>query len=425
MRRMQVVLLVSTLTLSSGEARGACNVIPAAATTFRSTLGTVDRPFAGPGDVIEVAADGCAQTAGLPQAVGDLVVSLVFSPMGGSDTIVVLTPGTCPDVDAALAACGLPPSTRTMCRHVEPPDLEKPSGRPDHLRVTFPDTDDLVGTPDDDLTLAGPVALAVSVRGAALPCAALSSRCGVGGGALACVGPFFADGTCAAEPHTEFPGLAALPPPNDFAALCTDPAFPAGPCTGAADRTARLTVDAAGNLLVPVDWSGILVRDADVPVPRLLAARSMVEAFAAAAGVPRVPSLAFLTSYAPEGRRLPPLFEGQIDLTSRDVLKLFGSADAAHTILKMHRRAPVGRCSLSSSRACSANVECPAGERCLRYLACDGGSLADLPCAGGEDADPCATPASDGSTGTCAPTACLVCVSGRDAGRACRDSGAC
>ena len=42
-----------------------------------------------------------------------------------------------------------------------------------------------------------------------------------------------------------------MPPPNRYEEVCTDPV---SACTGAATEV-RFTVDTAGNLLVPVDWS--------------------------------------------------------------------------------------------------------------------------------------------------------------------------
>ena len=246
-----------------------------------------------------------------------------------------------------------------------------------------------------------------------MPCDLAATGCSPRPGLLACVDQLLAEGTCAREPHAQFSAFAALPPPNDFAALCTDPPFPAGPCTGAAGRTVRMTVDADGNLLIPFDWSGVLFRRTEVPVPRLLDAESMVAASDRLVGVLRVPGPSFLESFSPEGRKLPPLFEQHADMTRPDVFRLFGSADAARTVLRVDRRGQLGVCAVTP-RACQADFECPAGERCRRYLACDGGSFAGLPCTGGSDG------ASECSVGACAATSCTVCAAGPRAGLPCR-----
>jgi len=40
--------------LPAGDARAACNLIPQAQTLFRGALGSTDRPFAAPGDFVEL-----------------------------------------------------------------------------------------------------------------------------------------------------------------------------------------------------------------------------------------------------------------------------------------------------------------------------------------------------------------------------------
>src|SRR5262249_7868730 len=119
---------------------------------------------------------------------------------------------------------------------------------------------------------------------------------------LACVDDLYAgDGSCRPNPDPVFPHFTALPPPNDFQADC----FRDGPpCTALATET-RAAVDAAGNLLFPVNWQGVLVQLAGVPVPRLIhAAIQSPLPFA-------TPAQVFLGSYTPEGAKLPPIFEPQ------------------------------------------------------------------------------------------------------------------
>ena len=143
------------------------------------------------------------------------------------------------------------------------------------------------------------------------------------------------------------------------------------PCNPTATEL-RLATDAAGNLLVPFNWEGILVNDSGIPVPRLMRAtlRSPL-GFS-------VPDSVFLGSFTPEGARLPPLFEPTADpsVASPDVITLFGSADAPYTILRVARHA--GTCS-NAAKTCVLDTDCPAGGSCAS--SCVGGSTPGTPCA--------------------------------------------
>src|SRR5262249_34328158 len=92
------------------------------------------------------------------------------------------------------------------------------------------------------------------------------------------------------------------------------------------------------------------------------------------------PAQVFLRSYTPEGAKLPPIFEPQLDptmVTSPNSLTLFGSADAPYTILRIARRA--GRCAGGGNvgNACSVDTDCP-GSTCP--TTCVGGSTPDITC---------------------------------------------
>jgi Tol biopolymer transport system component len=423
-------------TFSARASHSACNVIPPAIRPFRSNVAAIDRPFAGPGDWLELSPDPCGSASGLEADLDDLVVSVLFTPpRDGPITALVLTSDDCDDpaTQSRLQACvsSLPPGGRAVCRALEQ-SVERPRGKPAALRLRFPDTDDLLGAEDDDDTLTGPATIAVTRRADAFPCnlvrtdcasvdaascGEVRTDCAPRPGLLACVNQLLSDGTCAQVPHPQFSHFSALPPPNDYAALCTSPAFPDGPCTGEAMRTARMTVDTSGNLLIPVDWSGVLFRRTEVPVPRLLDAASMVTAFERIDGVLQVPNAQFLASFSPEGRRLPPLFEQQTDTTDDGMFRLFGSADAARTVLRVASRGPTGRCA-RTARECHADFECPVGERCRRYGACSSGPLAGLPCSGVINSAECG-----GSE--CAATTCTVCAAGPRSGLACRTRDEC
>ena len=121
---------------------------------------------------------------------------------------------------------------------------------------------------------------AVTPVTAELPFGLASARCADTSGLVACVDELYAqDGTCETGPaHIDpiFGHLTALPPANDFQALCSTEQTE---CTGAASEL-RFTVDAAGNALVPMDWRGVLLRPDGIPVPRLVTGNTDFPAFA-------------------------------------------------------------------------------------------------------------------------------------------------
>src|SRR5262249_41884459 len=80
------------------DAHAACNLIPSAAKTFRGALGATNRPFAGPGDFVEVAVDPTrcdAASPGFGADGSDHVVTIVFTPSGGQARVVFLTAAAC------------------------------------------------------------------------------------------------------------------------------------------------------------------------------------------------------------------------------------------------------------------------------------------------------------------------------------------
>jgi Tol biopolymer transport system component len=218
-----------------------------------------------------------------------------------------------------------------------------------------------------------------------MPC-----RAGVDG-LVACVDDLFAiDGSCNGTPSDPFASFTALPFPNDFQALCVDPT---SLCTARASHL-RLAIDAAGNVLMPMDWSGILpppvpnAAGADASPPaRLLRVAAAVDALADGSGTPlRVPSNAFLHSYAPNGGLLPPVFDPQTDPSAPDRLELFGSADAPETVLRIARRSPVFRqCDGGGNdgRPCTADADCPSAS--CGTASCVGGATNGASCAGDAD----------------------------------------
>ena len=228
-----------------------------------------------------------------------------------------------------------------------------------HLSFRFPDTDGVILGPADDLTLAGPAKIVVTdgVPPGGLPCAVANTPCAGQTELVACIDDFFAnDGACGrAVAHPTFKHFTALPPPNDYQADCF-----AGspPCTASASPPqVRAALDRAGNLLVPVAWQGVLVRDENIPVPRLVRARVR-------SPLPlEVPDSVFLASFTPAGGRLPPIFEPQLDpdAPDPDTVTIFGSADAPYSILRVARRH--GTCNGGPNRGklCADETDCARG----------------------------------------------------------------
>jgi cysteine-rich repeat protein len=235
---------------------------------------------------------------------------------------------------------------------------------PFRLRFRFPDTDGLVGTPDDDRTLTGPATIAVTAASEPLPLGLATARCADTPGLVACIDELYArDGTCETGPaHVDptFGHFTALPPPNDYQALCTT-ATPGTPCTGLAAE-ARFTVDVAGNALVPMDYRGVLIQADRIPVPRLIQGNTKLPAFSGSDAPVAIPSEAFLSSWAPGGQKLPPIFTPLADPTAVGALSLFGSVDAPVGVIRVQRRGCVG--GGDEGRACARDADCGLGATC-------------------------------------------------------------
>lgn len=374
------VLLLATRPIV-GAAHAACNLIPSATTNFRSTLGSANRPFAAPGEFVELAVDptGCdAASPGLGPSAADHVVSVVFTPPGGPRRIVVLAAQSCTELPlrAAIERCGRTAGVSGVtCVEAPPTDLAlvDRNGAP-RLSFRFPDTDALSGAAGDGQTLAGPATIAVTRTGDDLPCELAATDCTTQTNTVACIDTLFeASGACGGGVDPIFPHFTALPPANDYQATCFSRQ---PPCAAVPADQIRLTADAAGSILFPVNWRGILTTTPDGdPAPRLL--RVTIKSPLPIA----VPDAVFLGSFTPEGARLPPLFEPQSDpsVATADTIRLFGSADAAYTILRIGRRA--GTCSAGDRAGlpCSVDGDCPDG---LCPTTCVGGPTPGAPCGG-------------------------------------------
>jgi Tol biopolymer transport system component len=400
--------LAIVLALLSGSAHAACNVIPGAINVFRGAQGSPDRPFARPGDFVELTLDpACHGSNGFPSTnPGDYVVVVVFTPPNGPPTVKALAE-TCPAAGDCNATCD------TVNLPGEPRGIDVVQrGERTNLRFRFPDTDDLVGTPEDDRTLTGPARIAVTTVGGPSPCAIAAGACEsvTGPGVLSCVDRLFAaDGSCDATPHEIFTGFTALPPPNNFQGACTTPQAPNGPCLGNVDEL-RFTVDEAGNVLLPMDWRGVLVRvdaplqpDADptpdaVPFARSLRGSTSLEAQLGIPGPIRIPGNAFLSSFAPQGGKVAPIFDPQADPTAAGEVTFFGTADAPETVLRIARRSPLFRECLPGRP--NAGLPCFGADDCGGV----GGSCGATTCRGGSAAGAACDEDSDCPGGECGPS---------------------
>lgn len=377
--------LAIAIVLLCTEARASCNLIPQTEKSFDSVRGATTRPFAAPGEPLALRLRPC-DPAGpvIDPAAANHLITVVYEPTGGgSKHAVVLTAAAdCAAVAPLLAACdaALGAGGDAACVSGTSAGMQVvPRNGTNYLQFTFPDPSAVFGT-----ALAGPATIAVTdASPVSLPCQLATQNCTQQSGLVACVDSFYTgDGTCSRTlPQGTFNRFTALPVPNDFAADCWE-TMP--PCTLSSSQF-RLTTDADGNALVPMDWRDVLVRQNQVPVPRLLSATIAhpIPVF----GV-HIPGKSFLGSFTPEGGALPPIFEPENDASAPDgVATLFGSADAPYTILRLARRSET-------------------------FQECSGGDNDGLPC----------NEQTDCPSGSCGPT---TCVGGSRHGAACAGDGAC
>src|SRR5262245_12856035 len=91
----------------------ACNLIPQAQRSFRSALGATDRPYATPGDFVELSVRPMvcdAASPGFSSNPDDYVVTLIFQPpSNGPRRVVVVTTDDCNSLttDAKVQDCGM------------------------------------------------------------------------------------------------------------------------------------------------------------------------------------------------------------------------------------------------------------------------------------------------------------------------------
>lgn len=352
-RSLRCIVVLAVAAACADRAHASCNLIPGTRITYGPTNGSsTNRPFASPREFIDVTGPN-PSVQPLPS---DPVVTVVFAPTGTAKRWAVVLGTDCSTFDAQRAACEASLGGGTAVCDPDPGAVSPRTDLPATLTVRFPETSALVDG-DPRHTITGPISIAVTTPGAPLPCGLATSTCDSTPGLAACVDVLETDGAVDADtPH-----LTALPHANDFAALES----------GAASEI-RMATDLAGNLLVPIDWSGILVarrgelgcqdesnpaRPCRIPVPRLVSTLSGVARDATGDPI-EFPGPGFLRSLTPEGRVLPPIFSPR-GFAGDDPTQavLFGSADAPHTVLRFARRSS-RTCEGHPERACVDDRDC-------------------------------------------------------------------
>jgi polysaccharide deacetylase family protein (PEP-CTERM system associated) len=239
------------------DAFAACNLIPGTAKTFNSVLGATNRPFAAPGEPLEIRFRSCdTGSPGFLATGAEHVVTIVFEAPDGTERVVALATD-CTGVDTATCA-GLPDVDSAVC--LPAPGLATRidvSSGDRRLVFPFPDTDDQLGAPGDGIGLSGPATIAVTPKVDPLPCGLASHGYAAEAGTLACIDDLYLnDGACGTVAKNDvFPRFTALPLPNEYVSDC----FREPPCTAGATAV-RAAVDADGNLLMPIVWQGVLTR---------------------------------------------------------------------------------------------------------------------------------------------------------------------
>ena len=108
--------LATALLVADRPAQATCNLIPGVANSFRATLGTADRPFARPGDWVELRLAGpCGgRSPGFAETRDAHVVTLVFTPPGTAARHVVVLAPSCASLAAERDRCAARPDVALL-----------------------------------------------------------------------------------------------------------------------------------------------------------------------------------------------------------------------------------------------------------------------------------------------------------------------
>jgi len=392
-RLVLVALLVTTGAVSRIHA--ACTTIPDRALFLRGARGSIDRPFLSP-DPDEVvtltsnaALDGDNSPA-WPMASTDVLITAIFKPPGGATPTTFFIAGNDDCESLEEPACFL---ERLFCHPARSCTTGTAVGLSigmqnnlQQLRFHFPETH-----------AAGSVILAVTSASQPPPLELQSETCaefqksGRRSDLAVCIDSFnLTDidppGVDPAATH-----LVALPASNDYRAECTHDVGDQPTCTGkAADII--YTVDAEGNVLIPMKWHNILRQLADGKLAqRELRASTSAEAVLGQGKRVFIPSAVFLETMNHQGGSFSPspLFVPQ-ELPDRpNEQTVVGTADKGKSVLKIKRRKQWDHtCNGGSNQAqacepATAIEDCP-GAQCASsppgYFACVGAERNTQPC---------------------------------------------
>jgi hypothetical protein len=267
--------LFAVMDVRRPDAIASCNAVPSAERTFPSTLGAASTPFARPGDTVTIRREAPVFAR---DPAGNGITVRFESARGPATTLTGVQP--------------LLPAEGTACR-----PAECVGGLCPCVRFVFPDTDGEVGSPDDGLTLTGPVKIEVETAGEV----------------TATIDALFLPGSRFQD--SVFPSFMALPFANRFDRLI-----------GSTGGKVLAAADDAGNLFIPFDFTALL----PPPDPNVTTQSRFLEARVPGIGEPR----ASIDVFTADGRRLPPLVR-QLDADD-----LLGTVDAAESVLRVEQGAP-------------------------------------------------------------------------------------
>jgi hypothetical protein len=117
--RHAALALLAVLT-SATHSQAACNLIPGTEKSFSATLGATNRPYAAPGERLELRLRACDASPGFLPAGTDHVVTLVFEPLSGTNRRIVVLAAIVP-AWTFLRAAPQASSRPRACRYRRPP----------------------------------------------------------------------------------------------------------------------------------------------------------------------------------------------------------------------------------------------------------------------------------------------------------------
>jgi hypothetical protein len=347
-------LISGCLLAAAGTAHGSCNV-PADA-KFRGARGSIDHPYASPGDLVMVGSVCGSPALTNITAEKSFLVTLVFKPFASalSNLLVLTAEADCTAVNAKLPepsklpGLGLKTATCVAVGTGAGGLGIVKVDRVPYLTFGFPDTDAQVS--GKGRTYTGPTTVAVTLAASAIPLGLAKQRCSAVTDPthpLVCVDDLFepeADTSCKVGKKylgPVFGNFTALPSPNPYDKICTSGTG----CKGGATEL-RFSVDARGTAFVPMGWTPVLasIPDGQSKRPkRVVLASTAVSPRGSKSEPIRIPDDSFLSSATERGAPFPqhPLFKLGVPPGNRDQeLTLEGDVDKEHSVLVIERRKP-------------------------------------------------------------------------------------